>query len=130
MLLAEFHQLVGPHPVYRTLPFFTLHVLRGIELRIFPAFQCAKPGFGEMPVEDIDLVSAEETDFTLQFLYRNIASAHIVHEATDAESRPVGDVTLWQICLLFLVVFSCSTCLSSPIHTLWGGSLQKDAFLE
>ena len=58
-----------------------------------------------MPVEDIDLVSAEETDFTLQFLYRNVASAHIVHEAADAEGRPVGDVTLWHPSLFVFSVF-------------------------
>ena len=104
VLLAEFHQLASLIQGIE-LTLLTLHVFRRIELRIFPAFQSPSLVFGEMPVEDIDLVSAEETDFTLQFLYRNVASAHIVHEAADAEGRPVGDVTLWHPSLFVFSVF-------------------------
>ena len=125
VLLAEFHQLAGLIQGIE-LTLLALHVFRRIELRIFPAFQSPSLVFCEMPVENIDLVSAEQTDFTFQFLYRNIASAHIVHEAADAEGRPVGDVTLWQIYLFILSGFQLFQRLSSPIHTLWGGSLQKD----
>ena len=103
VLLAEFHQLSGLIKGIE-LPLFTLHIFRRIELRIFPAFQSPSLVFGEMPMENIDLVSAQQTDFALQFLYRNIASAHIVHEAADSEGRPVGDFTLWQICLFIFSV--------------------------
>ena len=67
VLLAEFHQLASLIQGIE-LTLLTLHVFRCIELRIFPAFQSPSLVFCEMPVEDIDLVSAEETDFTLQFL--------------------------------------------------------------
>ena len=80
-------------------------------------------------MENVDFVSTQQTDFALQFLYWDKASAHIVHEATDTEGRPVGDFTLWQIYLFILSGFQLFQRLSSPIHTLWGGSLQKDAFL-
>ena len=81
-----------------------------------------------MPMENVDFVSTQQTDFALQFLYWDKASAHIVHEATDTEGRPVGDFTLWQIYLFILSGFQLFQRLSSPIHTLLGGSLQKDAF--
>ncbi len=108
------------------LAFLSLHVARQVELRIAFAFQTPSLVVCEMPVEDVDLVSAQETYFPFEFFHGDEAPAHIVHETPYPESGPVGDFTLWQASLLVFGGLQLFQGLPCPIHSLGSGGFQQD----
>ena len=99
-----------------------------VELRVFLAFKAIGLIFGKMPMEHIDLISAQYGYLFLEFFDRNIASAHILKEAADAERWPVLDMTTHETCKGSIVIDSeLSQRLLCPISTLFGHCLDANA---
>ncbi len=105
--------------------FLALHVVWRVELRIVLAFQPPSLIFREMPMEDVNLESAQETYFTLELFHGYEAPAHVVHEAPYPECGPVGDFALWQAGLFVFGNLQLLQGLPSPIHSLRGGGLKQ-----
>ena len=123
VLLTECHQVLGFFDGV-ILALQTSHVHAIVQHRENLAFQSPCLVFGEVPMEDIDFVSRQDGDFLLQFIHSQITTAHVVHESTDLECRPVHDFT----CLVAtFLLFQLAQGLHGPIHALFGSSFHLNA---
>ena len=123
--LAIFHEFLG---FFQGVIFarHAGHVLGIVQHREDLALQAPCLVFGEVPVEDIDLVTGKHVDFALQLVHGDVASSHILHESAHLEGRPVHDTAILHQALSALLHGQLAQGLHGPVRSRFGSGFDGD----
>ena len=126
VFFTESHQFLGfLNSIILSLQ--TGHVHAIVQHRENLAFQTPCLVFSQMPMKHIDFITGKDFNFLLQFIQRQIASAYVVHKATNLECRPIDDFISLYRSTLTILHHQLAQSLNSPIHAFFSHGFYFDA---
>ena len=123
--LAVFHEFLGFFEGI-VLARHACHVPGIVQHREDPALEAPCLVLGEVPVEDIDLVSGKHVDFTLELVEGDVASSVVLHESAYLERGPVHDAARLDVGSPIALSCQLTEGLHGPVDALFGGGFHGD----